>query len=267
MEQSRIKKLFTINFGEGSEPQEPVFKKHGFLVWLLFWLFIVISRAVRKGKYAASLKAYQDKQVKLHNELHPEYAKFVENYLFEQSNKWTEDDLKIMEAWAEQTEKETHSELPKDVMMLVYKSKLMEKALNKSGMSLEEINVHAPAFIWGYDFQNGYYDTLNGERVASIVEGRFFFYTEKQLIICSLNKDFFTDNQPEKNTTEDYFYKHVAGIKVVEDTVVNSKTKAEFSSTYVVLNSAGDKARFPIEGKNAEAQVRSIKAVLNSKLD
>lgn len=266
MTDKRIKNLFTVNCGLGEAPKAPVFKKRGLIVWIMPWHWIAIPliRFLKKKKYQQKLEEFNTKVAKYEEELVTEYSNMITSYFTDEAT-WDEDELAIIDAWSEQISSESKNALTKEAMKTIYRSKLFKEVLNKTGYSIGEVKEHAPGFIWGYDFENGWYRCVKNKKVASIVDFRFFLYTAKQLIVASATNNFY--DRKESFAGEEVFYKHVGGIKTVELTRKNKHSNEEITDRYVQLTYSGDKAIFPIYGDDGESQVKCIKNLLNSKAE
>lgn len=149
---------------------------------------------------------------------------------------------------------------------------LKEKALKKSGFDADQVSNQTPVCFKGYAWSNHNaltrYGTVVGD-VASVVDFTYIFFTNDQVIIYTLTKDFYADKISEKTT--EYFFTDITTVKA-SDAEVTKKVvgdKEEKSITYqaVTLVVPGDSygmSVFDVTG-DIEAAIKSRKDLIRRK--
>ena len=146
-------------------------------------------------------------------------------------------------------------------------SALKASGLKKTGLEEDQITTLKPIFFWGYewDAKDSYYriGSTAGD-ICSIATFTFLFFTEDQVVVYRLLKDFYHGTQ--KESTTEYFYEDITNIKTGEETKeINKTTSINYNSLTLIV--PGDSYRMSVSSASDDISnsVQGMKTLLRNK--
>lgn len=242
MTQTEIKNLFTVNYGMEKKPAplpKKSFKFYFFCIIIVVIGWIVLAfDIIKRNKRKAEIDAWEKELNRRAVEYPKMYEKEVDKFVSDAEG-------------------------------------IKAKGLKKTGLEPEQLISVAPVYFWGYNREKGIFTDVDkdGNVRRSAVDATYIFFTEDQIVVYTLTKNFFGKDGSEpsfKETTTEYFYKDVTNIRTSDESEdVTSVTGITKSVNYNTLNLVvpGDSYVMNVSSVDDEIEhsIQGMKALLRQK--